>query len=202
MQPRTSATRYVAAIIGVALLGCRHVALDNPLTYAEVPPAERIHVPCYYAIEPATDAIEVENLGYQVKLGPALAGQLQAALGGLCRGTGRVTDRAEFLSLTGSDPAVLFQISAAAEMNARVLTWAVNTGELHGHALVGGPSDGPLVPYEFSATGSKRQYYAEAGSGAEGLRHALGAAVQSLVDQARADRARLEALARSTNGTH
>ena len=200
MHAWSSGTRCLAAVIGAALLGCRHVALDNPLTYEDVPPAERVHVPCYYAIEPATDAIEVENLGYEVKLGPALAGQLQAALGGLCRGTGRVKDRADFLALTGTDPAVLFQISAAAALNARVWTWAVNTGELHGHALVGGPGDAPMRSYEFSATGAKRQYYAEAGSGAEGLRHALGDAVQSLVDQARADRAVLEELARSTSG--
>src|SRR5262245_50606549 len=179
--------------------GCVEVALDNPLQYTEVPPTERIQVPCYYTIDPITDATQVEDFGnasYRVKLGPAVAGQLQAALGGLCRGTGRVRDREEFLGLTGDEPALLVQVQASAEMDARYFTWAVNTGSVRGRALVQGPVDGPLRPYEFAGDGKKRQYYAEAGSGAEGLRHALGDAIQTLVDQLRNDRISLDALGR------
>jgi hypothetical protein len=182
-------------------LGCVEVALDNPLRYGEVPPSERVPIPCYYAIDPVTDAIVVEDLNYQARLGPALAGQLQAALGGLCRGTGRVKNRNEFIALAGGEPGLLVEVHATAEMNARMWTWAVNTGSVRGRALVRGPADGPLRPYEFAGDGKKRQYYAEVGSGAEGLRHALGDAVQNLVDQLRQDRPSLEALASETGAS-
>lgn len=176
------------------------VALDNPVRYAEVPPSERIQVPCYYSIDPVTDATEVEDFGnasYRVKLGAALAGQLQAALGGLCRGTGRVRDREEFVTLVAGEPALLVEVQASAEMNARYFTWAVNTGSVRGRAFVRGPANTPIRPYDFAGDGKKRQYYAEAGSGAEGLRHALGDAIQDLMDQLRKNRDSLEAMGRA-----
>src|SRR5262245_65028908 len=98
MPLRSGSWLVAAATLQVA---CVEVALDNPLRYADVPPGERIVVPCYYAIDPVTDTTSVEdfgNAGYRVKLGQALAGQLQAALGGLCRGTGRVRDLQEFVA--------------------------------------------------------------------------------------------------------
>ena len=187
--------RSAAALLAALPLGCVEVALDNPQRYDDVPPSERLAVPCYYALDAGTEASVVEDMGYRVKLGPAVAGQLQAALGGLCRGTGRVRDPAEFAAVAGSDPSLLVEVQAAAEMDARAFTWAVNTGSVRGRASVRGLSEISPRGYDFTAAGAKRQYYAEAGSGAEGLRRALGDAVQDLVNRMRADRAALEAMA-------
>ena len=178
--------------------GCTQISLDNPLRYRDVAPEERLHVPCYYALDPATDALVLKEGGYRVKMGPAIAEQMRAALAGLCRGTGRVRDREEFLGLTRDEPAVLFAVTATAKMDAKLFTWAVNAGRIEGQALVAGPGDADPLRYPYSGSGEKRQYFAEAGSGAEGLRRALGEATQDLADAARRDRALIERLAHAT----
>ncbi len=155
---------------------------------------KRVGRTCFYALDSRTEALVVEDSGYRVKLGPALAEQLRAALGGLCEGTGRVRDRNEFLTLMRNDAGVLFEVSASATMDAKILPWAVNTGSLRGQARVTGPSELPPLRYGFAGSGEKRQYYAEMGSGAEGLRRALGEAIQNLIDQARRNGALLERL--------
>jgi hypothetical protein len=190
--------RRADPIIAAALLlavGCIDISLDNPLRYRDVPPEERLGVPCYYALDPATDALVVKEGRYRVKMGPAIAEQLRAALSGLCRGTGRARDREAFLALAGAEPAVLFWVTATASMDAEDVTWAVNSGRVEGYALVSGPGDAAPVRYRYDASGSKRQYVGEDGSGAEGLRHALGDATQRLVDAAKRDRSTIEQLA-------
>src|SRR5437667_12560742 len=106
--------------------GCTQISLDNPLRYRDVAPEERLHVPCYYALDPATDALVLKEGGYRVKMGPAIAEQMRAALAGLCRGTGRVRDREEFLGLSRDEPAVRVAVPATAKKDGTRFRCAVH----------------------------------------------------------------------------
>lgn len=189
-------TELFALGVIVAAVGCSiPVSLDNPLRYREVSPSARLRVPCYYALTAESDALVLKRGGYLVKMGPAFAEQLRAALGGVCRGTGRVHDAEEFRRIVAEEPGILFTLSASPAMSPTGMTWAVNRGQIDGEVVATGPSSADAIHFPYSGTGALRQYFAQGGSGAEGLRHALGAATQAFVDRVVEERSALERLA-------
>ncbi len=178
--------------------GCAiDVALENPMRYREVDASHRIRVPCYYALDSDTESLVVSSSIYRAEMGPAIANQLRAALGGLCRGTGRLLHRNEFLTFAEPDePAILFEVSATAE-----ITWSqffgFDKGLVKGQAQVTGPSGSFPLQYQFEGRGEYYPSFGETSTNTEGLREALGKAIQKLVDQAQQDRVKIEELARS-----
>lgn len=189
LTPARLVARFLAPLPAVVAMltgaGCAtKVSLENPYAYRTLAPSERLPVPCVFHVRSPGPGTLLEEDGYQIDMAKAVSSQLRAALLGLCRGARETSEPAETVVASAKSPLLVLDLDMRGGMDATGITWGMNTGWADGSAVVSGAGAPKRTrTIEFGALGKRRTYYAEAGVGAEGLRNALGLAVQDLVDQ-------------------